>query len=539
MENVGVIYARFSPGGNQTEQSIEGQVRVCKEFAKVNNLKIAKIYKDEHKTGTNDKRSDFQNMLKDSQKENWNFVLVYAIDRFGRNRIEIAINKYKLKQNNKILLSATQRTADNLDGSKNLDGIILESFYEGYAEYYSEELSQKVKRGQFESIEKKQFLGGPQPFAYDVIDKKLVPNSNRVAILKELVNLFLSGKTIEEILVYTKEKSIYNQFNRPFSKSQVIRLLQNKLHIGILKYGNKEYPNYIQPIISKVEYDEIMKRFNRNKLLSGGGKATVPYLLSLKLVCGNCGANWFGESGTGRNKVYHYYKCYNAKRKLHCKMTAIDKDYIESLVVKETVKNVFIEETMKTIAHNVYKLIEKEKSDNSKLEFYKSELSATEKSINNLILAIENGAFTNSTTERLKELENKKNDLKDQIAIEEATDLKITEDMIYAWLVSQKDGNIENINFRKKIIDTYVNKVFIYPNKLVITYNIDDDINNNEITLDEINGFIAEKDIENNGSYTVSLSPPIYLKFEPKENNVFYIFSEKVIGLLIIRKNNS
>ena len=138
-----VVYARYSPGSTQTYQSIEGQLTECRKFAAANDLQIVRTYEDEHLTGRNDQRPAFQQLLKDSATSKWDIVLVYAIDRFGRNSIEIAINKYHLQKNGKTVISATQRTARNVDGSKNLDGILLENFYIGMAEYYSEELSQK------------------------------------------------------------------------------------------------------------------------------------------------------------------------------------------------------------------------------------------------------------------------------------------------------------------------------------------------------------------------------------------------------------
>lgn len=134
----GKIYARYS-SNNQTEQSIEGQIRVCREFAQRNNIIIVGTYIDRATTGTNDNREQFQKMLKDSDKKSFDYVLVYALDRFGRNSVEIALNKQRLHKNGKILISATQRTSQNIDGSQNLDGIILENVMIGLAEYYSEE----------------------------------------------------------------------------------------------------------------------------------------------------------------------------------------------------------------------------------------------------------------------------------------------------------------------------------------------------------------------------------------------------------------
>lgn len=134
-----VIYARYSCE-RQTEQSIEGQLRECYKYAEQNGLTIIHEYIDRAMTGTNDNRPSFQKMLADAERTSaWDIVLVYALDRFGRNSIEIALNKQKLIKSGKTLISATQRTSTNIDGSRNLDGILLENMYIGLAEYYSVE----------------------------------------------------------------------------------------------------------------------------------------------------------------------------------------------------------------------------------------------------------------------------------------------------------------------------------------------------------------------------------------------------------------
>ena len=154
-----VIYARYS-SDRQTEQSIEGQLRVCTEYAERNDIVVIDTYIDRAMTGTNDKRTEFQRMLKDSVKKAWDYVLVYKIDRFGRNKYEIAMNKHTLKNNGIKLLSAMENIPDTPEG------IILESLLEGMAEYYSAELSQKVKRGMNETRQKGNFTGGYLPYGY-------------------------------------------------------------------------------------------------------------------------------------------------------------------------------------------------------------------------------------------------------------------------------------------------------------------------------------------------------------------------------------
>ena len=135
-----VIYARFS-SHSQTEQSIEGQLRECYDFAKRNDVTIVGEYIDRALTGTSDKRPQFLKMIEDSKKKNFEYVLVYQLDRFARNRYDSANYKAKLKKNGVRVLSVKENITDDASG------ILVEGMLESMAEYYSAELSQKVKRG--------------------------------------------------------------------------------------------------------------------------------------------------------------------------------------------------------------------------------------------------------------------------------------------------------------------------------------------------------------------------------------------------------
>ena len=120
-----VIYARYS-SDRQTEQSIEGQLRDCYEYAQRNDIVVVDKYIDRAMTGTNDNREDFQRMLKDSEKKAWDYVLVYKLDRFSRNKYEMAIHRKHLKDNGIKILSAMENIPDTPEG------ILLESLLEGF-----------------------------------------------------------------------------------------------------------------------------------------------------------------------------------------------------------------------------------------------------------------------------------------------------------------------------------------------------------------------------------------------------------------------
>lgn len=120
-----VIYARYSCD-NQSEQSIEGQLHVCQEYAQRNNILILDTYIDRAMSGTNDNRPDFQRMLKDSANKAWDYCIVYKLDRFSRNKYETAIHKKTLRDNGVKVISAMENIPDTPEG------IILESLLEGF-----------------------------------------------------------------------------------------------------------------------------------------------------------------------------------------------------------------------------------------------------------------------------------------------------------------------------------------------------------------------------------------------------------------------
>ena len=133
-----VIYARYS-SDRQTEQSIEGQLKECYEYARRNGYTVIGEYIDRAISGTTDHRPEFLRMIADGDKKTFQAVLVYQLDRFARNRYDSATYKAKLKKNGIRVLSARENISDDASG------VLMEAVLEGMAEYYSVELSQKIR----------------------------------------------------------------------------------------------------------------------------------------------------------------------------------------------------------------------------------------------------------------------------------------------------------------------------------------------------------------------------------------------------------
>ena len=186
-----VVYARYS-SHRQGEQSIEGQLAAAYKYARDNNLRIIHEYIDRAMTGRNDNREQFQEMLKDTSKKQFSVIIVWKIDRFGRNREEIAFNKHKCKKNGVKVVYVAENVPDSPEG------VILESVLEGMAEYYSLQLSQNIRRGNRASAEKCQSTGGNRPLGYktDPVTKKFVIDPDTAPTVRKIYDMYAKGKKL-------------------------------------------------------------------------------------------------------------------------------------------------------------------------------------------------------------------------------------------------------------------------------------------------------------------------------------------------------
>ena len=328
-----VIYARYS-SDNQCEESIEGQIRECTAYAEKNGITVIKHYIDRAFSAKTDNRPEFQQMIKDSGKKLFDVVLVWKFDRFARNRFDSANYKMILKKNGVHLISVMEPIAE---GSQ---GILVETLLEGMAEYYSAELSEKVIRGQTENALKGKCTGGTGTIGYKIDEDKfyhLDPLTSPLVL--EAFQRYDNGDKMVEIVNFLNDKGVRNMLGGKMTHSSVNTMLKNRRYIGELSFRDIVVPEAIPAIVPKDLFDRVQKRLDKNKRAPACGKADEEYLLTTKLFCGKCGALMFGESGTSATgRTYYYYKCANVKRRKGCNKKTVQKEWLEELVVRETMK---------------------------------------------------------------------------------------------------------------------------------------------------------------------------------------------------------
>ena len=467
-----VLYMRYS-SDRQTEQSIEGQNRVCTAFCEQQGYEIVDRYIDRATSAfkDTDKRTEFQRMIRDSEKQLWEGIVVYKLDRFARNRYDSATYKARLKKNGVRVISATENISDNPEG------VILEAVLEGMAEFYSKELSQKITRGMFESANKCHSIGGHIPLGYKIENKKLVIDEAGAAIVREAFDLYANGATVAEICETFNTKGYRTAKNAEFNKNSFRSMFKNERYIGIYKYKDLRIEGGVPAIVDKDTFAIVQKKLSKNAEAPSRGKAKIDYLLSQKLFCGHCGSLMTGESGTGKGgTTYFYYTCGKRKREHTCDKKPLKKDFIERAVVEDAL-TLLTPETIDELADIAVNESIREMEENSIIPALKDQLHDTERSINNLVKMVEKGVESDTIADRLKELEKEKRAIEKRLVVAQDDYVLLEKDHIVWWLSEFCNGDIEDEEFRRHIIDLLVNSVTVWDEpdgwyKITSVYNL-------------------------------------------------------------------
>ena len=479
-----VIYARYS-SSNQREESIEGQIRECTEYATRKGITILRSYIDRAQSALTDKRPAFQEMIADSKTHIFNIVLVYRFDRFSRDMYDSAVYKHILRENGVKVVSAMEEIPDGPEG------ILVEGLFTSFASYYSAELSQKIIRGNKENALKGKQNGGRPPLGYllDRTTQKLIIDPVQAPIVKEVFERYADGEAMQSIVNDLNARGLRTNRGNKYVKNSF--QLSNRKYIGEYRCQDVFIPDGIPAIINTDTFIKVQERIEKNRRAPAAAKAQVEYLLSTKLFCGECGSMLVGDCGTSKTgTIHHYYKCGKAKRTKECHQRAIRQGWIEQAVIILTMNQVLT-------PHNIKKIIESilvaQKQEDTTTPTLRKQLSATETKISNLLAAIEQGIITQSTKQRLNELEEEKEQLQHSIQVAELTKATLTKEQLQKWFKQFRANDPTSIEFQKRVIDIFVNSVYVYKDKLVITYNYKN--GTETVTFDDINKALGS-DIE-------------------------------------------
>lgn len=516
-----VIYARFS-SHRQREASIEQQEKICREFAEKNGYTILAVYADRAISGTTDARPDFLRMIEDSAGKSFEYVICYQLDRFARNRYDSAIYKQKLKKNGVRVLSAKENITDDASG------ILVEGLLESMAEYYSAELAQKIKRGMSDNAEKCISTGGRIPLGYRIgADRHFEIDEEAAAVVRLIFEMYAGGETVKEICDYLNVRGYKSSRGSLFNKNSLRTMLRNKKYIGYYVYDGFEKAGGMPRIIDDDLFFAVQKIMDANKKAPARSKAKQEYILTTKLFCGHCREMMTGISGTSKTgDVHYYYRCNGAKKKL-CRKRNVQKEYIEDLVIAECRKQLTTENINK-IAREVVAVCEKDK-DNSNLKRLERLMRENERKQRNLATAVgecEIDSVRRSLFSEIARLTTEFEQLESEYQTEKASTVSLTVQEVKFFLTQLKKGNVDDIKYRKTLVNVFVNSIYLYDDKLTIIFNSGD----KPLTVDD--EMLSEIEADNKAvksSFLDCNSPPKKRSCRQGRQDLFFVlFSRRI-----------
>ena len=490
----GVIYARYSSSG-QREESIEGQLRECHEYAERHNIAIVGEYCDHAISGTSDKRPDFQRLIKDSAKGQFSFVITWKGDRFARNRYDSAVYKYRLQQNGVRILYAKESIPDGPEGN------ILESVMEGFAEYYSANLSQNVKRGLYDSALKLQTLG---QFCYGLqkgADGRWEQNPVQAPVVKRIFEEYVAGRPAAEIYRDLNNEGFRTLRGGLFNKNSLRRILKNDKYCGVYRYADIRIEDGIPAIVDRETFEKAQKMLKVHHEKPALKKTDGGFLLTGKLFCGHCGEPMTGDGGTSKTgQIYQYYTCNNRRLK-KCDKKRAPKQWIEDVVVEKLVDIVNDDTVIEAFAEKYmsWQETQKKRSPSRGMEEH---LKKVEAAIKNTMSLIDNGFITDSLKSHLVELESERVSVENGIAKEKANSPRLTKTEIIYFLKKFRNGKVDDVSWRIYLIETFLQAAYLFDDgKLLLHLNYSGD--DSKITVQ-----IAEQAVTEGALLCSAFAPP-------------------------------
>lgn len=301
-------------------------------------------------------------------------------------------------------------------------------------------------------------------------------------IVREIFNNYIAGMTQSEIKDSLNNKGLKNNAGRNFTVNNIANILSNRRYVGDYVYSDTVIEDGIPAIIPRDVFDKVQDMLAINKKAPSRHKAVDDYLLTTKLYCGKCMSFMVGESGNAKGRRYVYYKCVNTKRNKTCDKKPVKKDWIENIVINQVIQFINNNELIEKLINKIMSIQDKESPT---LKVLKKQLLQTNKAIKNIVAAIEQGIITKSTKARLDELEMTKENLETEIAKESITHSTISREFLVEWFDDFKNLDLTNFDNRRMLIDTFVNSVILYDDKIDFYFNYTDNVKS--LSVSELN----------------------------------------------------
>ena len=460
-----VAYARYSSAG-QRDVSIEQQLSDIRAFAKREGYTIVHEYADHARSGfkNTSARTAFQTMMSSAETGAFDFLIVWKVDRFGRNREESAVFKGRLRRHGVKVLYAMEPIPE---GSA---GVLLEGMLEATAEWYSRTLSENVTRGMTDNARRCLYNGSRLLGYTRGPDGRYAIHPEEAAVVRNIFSLYSSGVSAARICRQLNACGVHTARGKPFQPESLLRIISNERYTGVYLWGDIRVPGGMPAIIDQSTFEEAqhMKKKTARHVEQGA----VDYYLTGKAFCGHCGAAMIGDSGTSKDGTRHYYyTCQAKKARKGCRKKSVTKDRLERTVIDFVLDYVLSPEHIEESANQIMALQE-EALKSSPLAAMEAEYQETLKKIRNINNAIAEGIWNSSTSAVLKELEDSAETLRVSVeTLRYSQSQLLDRDRVLFFLHRFTKGDRTDLLFCRHMIETFINAVYVFDDHLDIVTN--------------------------------------------------------------------
>ena len=506
---VAVIYARYS-SHHQRDVSIEQQIEECMKYAKTSGLNVIATYEDRAVSGRTDRRPNFQKMMRDAEAGKFEFVISWKSNRTGRNMLQAMLNEARLADCGVRAVYVEEDFEDNAAGRFALRSMM------NVNQFYSENMAEDIRRGLDDNASKCMVNGIVGLGFKRGEDGRYAIDSPKDEIVREIFERVAKLEAQIDIINSLNERGLKTSTGKAWNRSSFHRMLSNERYRGIYIYGDTRIEGGVPRIVSDEVFYKVQEVVNMNKHVKTKRRRTSNgvYLLTGKLFCGHCKSHMTGVSGTSRGGNLHfYYTCRKRRVERACKKENVQRDYIENLVAKAIKDYCLNDEILEVIADQTIEYNKKQLQNND-LILLEQELATVNAGLQNLLKAIEAGVFTNTTQQRMLELEKQKASIEDKIDEMKFNIVPINREDLIAGLAMFRDGDVEDKRFQAALFDTFLAAVYIYDSNLKLVFSFTGAENTIDVpiesVLEETNAVTLLKGVT--GDFVRSSSPTVHHK---------------------------
>ena len=417
-------YSRFSSVA-QREESITRQVEKIEEFCERNNLELVEHYIDEAQSGTNDRRDDFQRMIQDAEHSDWDFVIVYKMDRLSRSVADAMHYKKKLNKLGIRILSVIEDFDESTP-----EGGFFNLITMGISEFYVKNLAREAFAGLMQNAKRAMHTGGIPPLGFDVNkEKKYIINEDEAKIVREIFEMTLEDYSYAEIARKLNSDGKTTKIGRPF-RGNFTDVLSNSKYNGEYVYnrsakkavdGTRNHhkskseaeivriPDALPRIIEKRDFEMVQRLLKKRKDSKFGRGPKSKYLLSSYIRCKNCGYSITGHTVYGgRTKSARIvYRC-KTQRNEKCITKPLNSVYLERFVTEKItwflklknagivtgIVNTILSDMTTTIQEEIEVLKSKVKNIKNEVSYVNERITSTSNGVDRLLTEQANDLYS-------------------------------------------------------------------------------------------------------------------------------------------------